>query len=42
MQNLLNPVLYAEEIDGNVSIAYTLLTEEQKNELYKKEKLELD
>jgi hypothetical protein len=40
MKKLLNPVLYAEEIDGNVSIAYTLLTGEQKDELYRKEKEE--
>jgi hypothetical protein len=31
MRTLINPVLYAEEIDGNVSIAYTMLSEEQKD-----------
>jgi len=35
MKNVLNPVLFAEDLDQNTSIAYALLTDNQRDAVYK-------
>ena len=37
MKNILNPILFAEDLDDNSSVAFALLSEAQKDEIYKAE-----